>query len=194
VEAITRFDPLNLSVEEKNDFVYRLLSDRCNQTEDVVSGLMEKAIVAPNPIADIGSPWCSRPATLEEKQAFRDMCRKMAIKFLWILKRSKSGWIPRQSCVDLTTTGAALTRDEQFMSVAEVREKWLIESPRRAVQREHAPRCPPRRFKNCKYSSCEKRFLARRSNQEFCNSRCARRYAKAKGRMVVETVQPVSGA
>jgi hypothetical protein len=161
-----------ITMGEKNDFVFRTLSDVNNQNEAVIAGLMEQAIVAPNPLTGTGSPWCSRPATPEEKQAFHDMCLKMAIKFLWILKHSKSRWIPTQSCIDLTTTGATLTRDEREMSVDEVRELWSADQVK--IRKARRTR---RHFKNCK--QCGKRFLAKRANQEFCVKKCGLRWNRA---------------
>lgn len=185
------FDTAQLSTEEKNDFVFRTLSEKSNRTEDVVASLIEKAIVAPNPITEMGSPWCSgrsRHATSDEINAFRDMCRKMACKFLWILNRSRSQWVPTQSCVDLTTTGAALTNDEVAMSVDEVREMWATEPVK--VRK---PRRVRRHFQKCKYEPCGKRFLAARQGQEFCAGyRCSRRYARLhpsnKAEAVIEPV------
>lgn len=155
MEQAETFDPAVLSADEKNDFVFRLLSNKSNWTEDIVTGLMEKAHVS-------------------SKQPL-DVCRKMACKFLWMLKRSRTRWVPTQSCVDLTTTGAALTTDEREMSVDEVRQAWATEAAKIRKSRRVA-----RHFKNCKYGPCGKRFLATRANQEFCNNtRCSRRYAKA---------------
>src|ERR1700691_5441881 len=156
------------TVQEKNDFVFQSLSDVKNHTEEIISGLMKKAIIAPNPFASVGSPWCSRPAALEEKQAFGDKCCKMAIKFLWILKRSKTRWMPPQSCVDLTTTGAALTRDEEAMSVDEVREMWAADQVK--IRKARRVR---RHFVNC--LGCDKRFLAKRANNLTCSPRCRQR-------------------
>ena len=67
MEQAGMFDPAVLSADEKNDFVFRLLSNKSNWTEDIVTGLMEKAHVSP-------------------KQPL-NVCRKMACKFLWMLKR-----------------------------------------------------------------------------------------------------------
>ena len=192
MEVLTMFDPTKLTTDEKHDFVFQTLSDASNRTEDVVAGLMEKAIVAPNPLTGIGSPWCSRPATPEEKQTFRDKCRKMAVKFLWLLQNSErirgkgNGWVPTQSCVDLTTTGAALTADEQLMSVEEVRELWVFD---RCSIRRKTNRRTVRHFKSCK--QCGKKFLAKRSNQEFDSRRCGLRWNRvhASSRMMLETAQ-----
>jgi len=175
------------TTDEKNDFVFRTLSDVNNQNEAVIAGVMEQAIVAPNPITGTGSPWSNRPATPEEKQSFSDMCLKMAIKFLWILKRSRSRWIPTQSCVDLTTTGAALTRDEQAMSVDEIRELWTTDQVK--IRKTRHTR---RHFKKCK--QCDKRFLAKRANQEFCTKKCGLRWnrANAISPVMLETAQAPS--
>ena len=158
--------------QTQNDFVYRTLSDHANRTEDIVTALMEKAIIAPNPLTEMGS-------TPQEKACFRDMCRKMACKFLWILwnservakKKGRKPWIPTKSCVDLTTTGAALTRDEAVMSVEEVRYKWATE-----------PESTSKTKKTCKASrhfviclGCGKRFLAKRKNNTTCGAKCQRR-------------------
>ena len=104
MEVLTMFDPTKLTTDAKHDFVFRTLSDPNNRTEDIVAGLMEKAIIAPNPLTGIGSPWCSHVAA-EEKQTFRDMCRKMAVKFLWILWNSErirgkgNGWVRRKAAL-----------------------------------------------------------------------------------------------
>jgi hypothetical protein len=178
--------------DEKNDLVFRTLSDSSNRTENIVAGLMEKAIVAPNPITGIGSPWCSRPATPEEKQTFRDMCRKMALKFLWLLWNSErirgkgNGWVPTLSCVDLTTTGAALTADETAMSVEEVRELWAFDP---GTVRRKSSHKTVRHFKKCR--QCGKKFLAKRANQEFDAKKCGLRWnrAHAGAGMMLETAQ-----
>lgn len=130
---------------ENNDFVYRTLADRSNWTEDIVAGLMSRAHVTPNPSLD--------------------HCRKMAIKFLWLLKCSRSGWIPTRSCVDLTTTGAALTPEEELLSVEEVREMWSPDGTRRAKRQRH--------FKTC--VGCGRRFLAKHGNMIACSRRCRNR-------------------
>ena len=127
-------------------------SSRSNQTEEIIAGLMERAHIAP--------------------KASPEKCRKMACKFLWILKRSTTGWIPTRSCLDLTTLGAALTPDEEKLSVAEVREIWSTD----AIKARKA-RSTPRHFKTCK--QCGVRFLASRSNQEFHTKRCAIRWRRA---------------
>jgi len=137
------------TVQEKNDFVFQSLSDVKNHAEEIISGLMKKAIIAPNPFAGVGSPWCSRPAALEEKQAFGDKCCKMAIKFLWILKRSK-------------------TRDEEAMSVDEVREMWAADQVK--IRKARHVR---RHFVKC--LGCDKRFLAKRANNLTCSPRCRQR-------------------
>lgn len=138
-----------------DDFVHRTLSNRSNWTEEIVAGLMDRAHVAPKPSLDT--------------------CRKMAIKFLWILKRSKSGWIPTRSCVDLTTTGAALTREEERMTLDEVREMWDVEPVQTTKRKRHFKTCP----------GCGHRFLARRANQTACSTRCRNRaYRLALGRRV----------
>jgi hypothetical protein len=174
----THFELAKLTPVERNDFVHRTLSDQSNWTEDVVAGLMEQAIVAPNPITGTGSPWCSRPATAEERQAFHDMCRKMACKFIWLLNRSlrlnKPGenWIPTQSCVDLTTTGAALTREEEVLPIETMREMWAADTAKPRKTRNVA-----RHFKRCK--QCGVRFLATRANQEFHSPKCSLRYRRA---------------
>lgn len=177
-----------------------LLSDKSNRTEDVLTGLMKRAIVAPNALTETGSPWCggrSRHATPEERQPFSDMCRKMAIKFLWVLWNSErirgkgNGWAPTQSCVDLTTTGASLTREEEHMSVEEVRQLWSTED---TLIRAKTSRRTVRHFKNCK--QCDRRFLAKRTNQEFCAKKCGLRWNRknsvpVKPPMMLETVLPV---
>lgn len=146
-----------LTTGEKNDFVFHILSDRANWTEDVVTGLMEKAHIAPKPAMEV--------------------CRKMAIKFLWLLnnsvKRNPEGknWIPTHSCVDLTTTGASLTKDEEAMSVDEVRELWAVEEASAKKTRR-----TKRHFVNC--LGCGKRFLAKRANNTTCSSRCRQRAAR----------------
>jgi hypothetical protein len=158
--------------QTQNDFVYRLLSDHANRTEDIVAELMEKAIIAPNPLTEMGS-------TPQEKASFRDMSRKMACKFLWILWNServaanhgRKPWVPTKSCVDLTTTGASLTRDEQAMSADEVRQMWMTD--RDLVIRGRKTKRTPRRFVNC--LGCDKRFLAKRKNNTTCSPRCQRR-------------------
>jgi hypothetical protein len=146
-----------LTMGEKNDFVFRTLSDRANWTEDIVAGLMEKAHVAPNPSTDT--------------------CRKMAIKFLWMLnnsvKKNPEGknWIPTRSCVDLTTTGASLTKEEESMSLDEVRELWSMEEASAKKTRR-----TKRHFVNC--LGCGKRFLAKRANNTTCSPRCRQRAAR----------------
>lgn len=132
------------------DFVYNTLSDKKNWTEDIVAGLVARAFVAPKPSLDT--------------------CRKMAIKFLWILKRSKTGWLPKLSCVDLTTTGAALTRKEEQMTLDEVREKWDVEPVRTTKRKRHFKSCP----------GCGHRFLAKRGNQTACSVRCRNRAYRLK--------------
>jgi hypothetical protein len=159
-----------LTMEEKNDFVFRTLFDRANWTEDIVTGLMSRAHVAP-PASEM-------------------RCRKMAVKFLWILnnsvKKNPEGknWIPTQSCVDLTTTGASLTKEEEAMSLEEVRELWALEKT--SAKRTRRVR---RHFKGCKH--CGKRFLAKRANQDFCAKRCGLRWnrANAPSSLMLETAQ-----
>jgi hypothetical protein len=146
-----------LTIDEKNDFVFRTLFDRKNWTEDVVAGLMSRAHVAP--------------------PAIETKCRKMAIKFLWLLnhsvKKNPEGknWIPTHSCVDLTTTGASLTREEEAMSLEEVRESWAVEKA--SAKRTRRVR---RHFKNC--LQCGKRFLPKRRDAEFHNEKCQQRYRR----------------
>ncbi len=151
---------------EKNDFVFRLLSQKSNWTEDIVTGLMDKAHVHP-------------------KQSL-DVCRKMACKFLWILKRSRTLWVPTQSCVDLTTTGAGLTNDEREMSVDDVRQMWAIEPVK--IRKSRQVR---RHFKNCGYEPCGKRYLAVRANQITCSRRCTVRLSRARVRLQSVIVDPL---
>jgi len=116
--------------------------------------------------------------------------RKMACKFLWIMKRSKSRWVPTRSCIDLTTLGAALTPEEERMPLDEMRELWSTEQVRTQKERRVA-----RHFKNCK--QCGKRFLAKRTNQEFHAKKCGLRWNRDKqaenpAAVMLESAQPVS--
>jgi hypothetical protein len=147
--------------QTQDDFVFRTLSDVNNQTEDVVTQMMMKAHIKPTPSEEV--------------------CRKMAIKFLWILwnsrqkaaKHGQTSWIPTQSCVDLTTTGASLTREETQLSVDEMRELWATGCDRQPGK----ARKVSRHFKNCK--QCSKRFLAKRANQEFHAKSCGLRWNRS---------------
>ncbi len=193
-----------MNQQQKNDFVYKTLADVINRTEDTVSDLMERAIIAPNPITGIGSPWCSRPATEEEKRAFRDNCRKMAIKFLWILwnservapKHGRKAWIPTQSCVDLSTMGAALigkpkhknkqgemvpATGEYAMTVDEVRIMWAIDEDAKVKSKRKS-----RKFKSC--LGCGRRFLAKRGNNLTCSARCRQRYGRKSSMSQIQVV------
>jgi hypothetical protein len=158
--------------DERNDYVFNLLSDAANHTEPVIMRLLEQSYIA------------TRPS--------QNTLQKMAMKFLWILWNSErirgkgKGWVPTQSCVDLTTTGAQLTIDEDAMSVDEVRELWAFDSG--AVRRKSS-RKTLRHFKNCR--QCGKRFLAKRASQEFDGKKCGLRWnrAHASSRMMLETAQ-----
>jgi hypothetical protein len=163
--------------DERNDYIFKLLSDTANQTEPVIIKLLEQSYIA------------TRPS--------QDTLRKMAAKFLWLMHNSErirgkgNGWVPTQSCVDLTTTGAALTPDEEEMSVDEVRELWAFDS---GTVRRKSSRKAVRHFKNCR--QCGKRFLAKRANQEFDTKKCGLRWnrAHAGAGMMLETAQPALGA
>lgn len=166
MEMKTKQDSLELypsALDAKNDFVLKILSDKTNWSEDIVARLMQKAHVSPTPD--------------------EETCRKLACKCLWILWNSERirgkgrGWIPTQSCVDLTTTGAALTSDEKAMSLEEVREKWFADENGAANHPGHirtkTSRHVPRHFKDC--LGCGKKFLAKRTNNSVCSSRCQQR-------------------
>ena len=161
------------------DFVFTLLSDESNWTEDILTGLMEQAIVAGR----------KDPAT----------CRKMAIKFRWILynskriraKRGERPWIPTQSCVDLTTTGAALTVDEALMTVDEVRQLWVPPASGKVRKKRQVVR----HFVNC--LGCGRRFKQKRSDNTTCSPKCrarAMRRAKADGLSQISAQTPLQPA
>jgi predicted Zn-ribbon and HTH transcriptional regulator len=137
---------------EKDDFVFRTLSDKSNWTEDIVTRLMEAAHIAPKQTAE--------------------SCRKMAVKFIYLLRRSKSKWIPTRSCIDLTTLGAALNADEEKLPLDDVRTMWNTDAARTKQKR-----TVPRHFKACKY--CGARFLAKRVDQEFHTPKCKLRWNRA---------------
>lgn len=164
-QASTVPNPLT---EDKNDFVFRTLSDPANRTEEIVAGLIAKAHVYPHRYEN--GQIVPHVVTPEQRLNYR----KMACKFLWIMKRSKSRWVPTQSCIDLTTLGAALTPEEAQLSLDEVRELWTAEQVRTQKARRVA-----RHFKNCK--QCGQRFLAKRANQEFHAKKCGLRWNRANG-------------
>jgi hypothetical protein len=147
--------------DEQNDYVFNLLSDAANHTEPVIMKLLEQSYIAAHPS--------------------QETLQKMAVKFIWLMNNSKrvapkhnrKPWIPTQSCVDLTTTGAELTADEEAMSVEDVRELWATDVDKIRTKKTRHVR---RHFMKCK--QCDKRFLAKRINQEFHDNKCSRRYAR----------------
>ena len=128
------------------------MSDKSNWTEDIVTRLMEAAHIAPKQTAE--------------------SCRKMAVKFIYLRRRSKSKWIPTRSCIDLTTLGAALNADEEKLPLDDVRTMWNTDAARTKQKR-----TVPRHFKACKY--CGARFLAKRVDQEFHTPKCKLRWNRA---------------
>lgn len=157
--------------DEKNDYVFKLLSDESNWTENILTDLMRKSLIPPVVIPE------------KDEQGHRStLFAKMAVKFLWMLHnskriRAKSGqepWIPTQSCVDLTTLGAALTREEERLSLDDMRTKWSVQDINIRTGKR-----TPRHFINC--LGCDKRFLAKRANNLTCSPRCRlKAYRKSK--------------
>ncbi len=117
---------------DKDDAVFETLSDPSKRTEEIAARLIEKAQV--HACRYIDGQIVEHEVTPEERTRYH----KMACKLLWIIstserkRKNKGGgcWVPTRSCVDLHTLGAALTPDEELMSLEDVRERYAPEQAR----------------------------------------------------------------